>query len=124
MTDGMRVRREVLGDDYVDRAVAHGDPLSEQFQRYVTERCWGDVWTDPRLGRRERSLLTLGMTAALGRFGEFETHVRGAINNGVSPEELAAVLQQITVYCGVPVGVSCAKAMRQVLYEGGHGTPA
>jgi alkylhydroperoxidase/carboxymuconolactone decarboxylase family protein YurZ len=113
--DGLAVRREVLGAEYVDRALSRQGPLDEEFQEFVTDYCWGDVWTDERLSRRERSLLVLGMTAALGRMGEFEAHTRGALNNGVSEQELAAVLRQIAVYCGVPAGVGCAGAMRNVL---------
>lgn len=113
--DGLAVRREVLGAEYVDRALARQGPLDEEFQEFVTDYCWGDVWTDERLTRRERSLLVLGMTGAMGRLGEFEIHTRGALNNGVTTDELAAVLRQIAVYCGVPAGVGCAAAMRKVL---------
>jgi alkylhydroperoxidase/carboxymuconolactone decarboxylase family protein YurZ len=116
--DGLAVRREVLGAEYVDRALARQGPLEAEFQEFVTDYCWGDVWTDERLSRRERSLLVLGMTAALGRLGEFEIHTRGALNNGVTTDELAAVLRQIAVYCGVPAGVGAAAAMRNVLADG------
>lgn len=113
--DGLAVRREVLGAEYVDRALARNGPLDAEFQEFVTDYCWGDVWTDDRLTRRERSLLVLGMTGALGRMNEFEIHTRGALNNGLTTEELAAVLRQIAVYCGVPAGVACAGAMRNVV---------
>ena len=113
--DGLAVRREVLGPEYVDRALSRRGPLDEEFQEFVTDYCWGGVWTDERLSRRERSLLVLGMTGALGRLDEFEIHIRGALNNGVTTDELAAVLRQIAVYCGVPAGVGCAGAIRKVL---------
>lgn len=117
--DGLAVRREVLGAEYVDRALARQGPLDAEFQEFVTDYCWGEVWTDERLTRRERSLLVLGMTGAMGRLSEFEIHTRGALNNGVSTDELAAVLRQIAVYCGVPAGVGCAAAMRNVLGDAG-----
>jgi pimeloyl-ACP methyl ester carboxylesterase len=115
---GLAVRREVLGSKYVSRALANDDAISREFQRFVTDYCWGEIWTDGRLSRRERSLLVLGMTAALGRMGEFEAHTRGALRNGITPEELASVLKQITVYCGVPAGVGAAKCIRKVLEDG------
>lgn len=114
---GLAVRREVLGPDYVARALDPDDEISQEFQEFITQYCWTDVWTDDRLARRERSLLVLGMTAALGRTSEFESHVRGALRNGVTPGELAAVLRQITVYCGVPAGVGCSAAMRRAIAE-------
>lgn len=113
--EGLAARREVLGDEYVDRALANEDPLSNEFQEFVTDYCWKGVWTDERLSRRQHSLLTLGITAGLGRFTEFEAHATGALRNGVSPEELAAVLRQIAVYSGVPTAVSCAAALRRAL---------
>lgn len=112
---GMAVRREVLGDLYVQRAVAHQDAISAEFQAFITQYCWGEIWTDPRLRRRERSLLVLGMTAALGRMKEFEAHCRGALRNGVTPDELAAVLKQVAVYCGVPAGVAAVERLRAAL---------
>lgn len=121
---GLAVRREVLGDEYVDRALKHIDPLSAEFQNFITQYCWGEIWTDDRLTRRDRSLLTLGMTAALGRTKELEAHTHGALRNGITAEELVAVLRQITVYCGVPAGVSAAAAMRSVLTPAHDGPPA
>jgi 4-carboxymuconolactone decarboxylase len=115
MTDAMTVRREVLGSAYVDRALSRKDEISAEFQGFITEYCWGEIWTDNRLSRRERSLLVLAMTAALGRMAEFEAHTLGALRNGVTVPELAAVLRQITVYCGVPAGVNAAAAIRTVL---------
>lgn len=115
LSDGMKARREVLGDEYVDRAIEAADARALRFQQFITDYCWGTVWTDERLSRRERSLLVLGMTAGLGRFTEFEAHARGALRNGITPEELESVLVQLTVYCGVPTGVSANKAIAKVL---------
>jgi 4-carboxymuconolactone decarboxylase len=115
---GITVRREVLGDAYVDRALAATGSFNHEFQQFITEYCWGAIWSDERLGRRDRSLLTLAMTAALGRMDEFRLHLSGAIRNGVTEPELAAVLKQIGVYCGVPAGVSCLRVLREVLAEG------
>jgi alkylhydroperoxidase/carboxymuconolactone decarboxylase family protein YurZ len=122
MTDAMTVRREVLGDEYVDRAVSRTDPFTLELQPFITEYCWGQIWTDDRLPRRERSLLVLAMTAALGRMAEFEAHAAGALRNGVTVDELGAVLRQITVYCGVPAGVNAAAALRAMLEKTNGGT--
>lgn len=113
--DGMTVRRQVLGGEYVNRATTHDDPLTTEFQEFMTSYCWGEIWTDDRLPRRERSLLVLAMTAALGKTAEFEIHAHGALRNGITPQELVAVLRQITVYCGVPAGVTASKVLRLVL---------
>lgn len=113
--DPMATRRAVLGDGYVDRATTHTDPLSREFQEFVTRHCWGEIWTDDRLSRKEHSLLTLAMTAALGRMDEFEAHAAGALRNGITPEQFPAVAKQIAVYCGVPAGVNASKALRRVL---------
>ena len=123
---GLRVRRDVLGDEYVERALTNSDPLSAEFQQFITQYCWGEIWTDGRLSRRDHSLLTLAMTAALGKVKELEAHTHGALRNGITPAELAAVLRQITVYCGVPAGVGAASAMRAVLIrdQNGAGGPS
>ena len=117
MDAGLGVRREVLGDDYVDRAMKNADDFNKPFQEIVSEYCWGLCWTDETLSRRERSILNLGMIAALGKMHEFELHLRGAIRNGLSKEELRAVLIQIAVYCGIPVGVDCFRVAKQVIGE-------
>lgn len=115
LTEGMQVRREVLGAAYVERATAPTDDLTAAFQPFMTSYCWGEIWTDDTLPRRERSMLVLAMTAALGRTAELEAHTLGALRNGVTESELLAVLKQITVYCGVPAGVTALRAMRQVI---------
>ncbi len=97
----------MLGDSYVDRALANTNDFNREFQRLVTEYCWGEVWGEETLSPRERSILTLGMVAALGKMGEFANHVRGAHVNGLTRNELRAELIQIAVYCGIPVGADC-----------------
>jgi 4-carboxymuconolactone decarboxylase len=104
LENGMRVRRQVLGDAYVDAALASQDSMTEAFQPFMTSL-------------RERSLLVIAMTAALGRMTELEIHTRGALRNGVTPDQLIAVLKQVTVYCGVPAGVGALKAMRGVVAD-------
>jgi 4-carboxymuconolactone decarboxylase len=112
---GMAMRRKVLGDDYVDRAIANIDDFNRQFQEHLTEYAWGAVWGDDSLKPRDRSILNLGMIACLGRMHEFEIHFRGALRNGLTPKELSAILRQIAVYCGFPVAVDCHRVAKQVL---------
>jgi 4-carboxymuconolactone decarboxylase len=114
---GLAKRRAVLGDAYVDRALNAVDDFNRDFQRLVTQYCWGEAWGDETLTPRERSILNLGMIACLGKMHEFESHFRGALTNGLTPDELRAVLTQITVYCGVPVGVDCFRAGQKILAE-------
>ncbi|MFI6344317.1 carboxymuconolactone decarboxylase family protein [Streptomyces sp. NPDC050560] len=115
--EGMRVRRRVLGTEYVDRATSHADELTVEFQKFMTTYCWGGVWTDDRLAPADHSLLVLGITAALGKTGEFEVHSRGALRNGVTPEQLTAVMRQIAVYAGVPAAVSMLPGVRKAIAE-------
>ncbi|MEU4761754.1 4-carboxymuconolactone decarboxylase [Actinosynnema sp. NPDC023794] len=100
--EGMRVRREVLGDEHVDRAVANTDAFTADFQDFITRYAWGEVWTRPGLDRRVRSCVTLAMLAALGHEHELAMHVRAALRNGVTAEEIKEVLLQVGVYAGVP----------------------
>lgn len=99
---GIRVRREVLGDEYVNRALDGATPLDETFQRFVTEMAWGSVWARPALDRRTRSLLTIAVLAALGRQEELALHVRSSQRVGVTPSDIAEALLQVAVYAGVP----------------------
>ena len=122
MNAGVKARRAVLGDEYVDRAMKNVDDFNKPFQELVSEYCWGVCWTDETLSRRERSILNLGMIAALGKMQEFELHLRGAVRNGLTKEELRAVLMQIAVYCGIPVGVDCFRVAKQVFGETTHKT--
>ena len=112
---GMVMRRKVLGTDYVDRAIQGADDFNRDFQRIVTQYCWGEAWGDTTLTPRERSILNLGMIASLGRMEEFQTHVRGALNNGMTPNEIRAVLIQIAVYCGIPCGVDCFRHAKPII---------
>jgi 4-carboxymuconolactone decarboxylase len=117
LNKGMAARRKVLGDEYVDRAMKSADDFNLPFQELVGEYCWGVCWTDPTLNPRERSILNLGMIAALGKMEEFELHFRGAMRNGLTRDDLRSVLTQIAVYCGIPVGVDCFRVARRVLAE-------
>lgn len=114
---GLAVRRDVLGEEYVDRAIESADTFARPFQDLVTEYCWGVCWADDTLDRRQRSLLNLGMLAALGRMPEFELHVRAALKNGLGKDELRAALIQIAVYCGIPAGVEVFRIANRVLRE-------
>jgi 4-carboxymuconolactone decarboxylase len=114
---GMAMRRKVLGDEYVDRAVANTDDFNRKFQELLNEFCWGAVWTDEDLKPRDRSLLNLGMIACLGRMHEFEAHFRGALRNGLTPKELSAVLRQVAIYCGFPAAVDAHRVAKKVLED-------
>lgn len=112
---GMETRRAVLGETYVDKALGAADDFSWPMQEMTTVWCWDEIWNRPGLDRRSRSILNLGMIAALGKPHEFKAHVRGALNNGLTRTELQEVLMQISVYCGVPAGVDCFRLAREVL---------
>ena len=114
---GLKERTEVLGQEYVERAVAGADNFNRDFQQIVTEYCWGGTWGRGVLERRDRSILNLGMLAALGKSQEFKLHFRGALNNGLTLEELREVLIQIAVYCGIPAGVEAFRNAREVLED-------
>jgi len=116
--DGMRVRREVLGDAHVDAAVAGTTPFSSEFQDFITRVAWGDVWSRPGLDRRARSCITLGVLAALGREGEIALHVRAALRNGLSPAEIAEVLLHTSIYAGIPAANAAFKIAQKVI-DGG-----
>jgi 4-carboxymuconolactone decarboxylase len=108
-----------VGEDYVDRSLKSADEFSMPVQELVTEFCWGEVWTRPGLARRDRSILNLGMIAALNRPEELKLHVRGAIRNGVTKDEIRECLLQVAVYCGMPAGLGAFKAAREVFAEMG-----
>ena len=115
---GLAVRKEVLGAKYVERAFENMDEFSREFQeQIVTELGWGGTWARGVLERRERSILNLGMLAGLGRLTEFETHFRGALRNGISKDEAKEILLQISVYCGVPMGMEVFRVAKRVLDE-------
>ena len=115
--DGMTVRREVLGDEHVDRAAATASAFSAPWQDYVTANAWGAVWTRPGLDRRTRSMLTVALLTALGHHHELAMHVRAAISNGVTATELCEVLMHTAVYAGVPAANSAFGVAQQVLAD-------
>ncbi len=112
---GMEIRREVLGDDYVDRVTAPSTEAGQAFQDLITGYCWGSIWSRGQLSRRERSLMTLSMLAALNRPHEIALHVVGALNNGVSSEEIEEVFLHVAPYAGVPAAIDGANAARPIL---------
>lgn len=118
-TAGMRVRRAVLGDDHVDRATAASDDFTADFQHLLTQFAWGSVWTRPGIDRRVRSCVTLAMLAALGHHNEFAMHVRAALRNGLTRDEIREVLLQVAVYAGVPAANTAFGIARRVLDEDG-----
>jgi 4-carboxymuconolactone decarboxylase len=116
---GLATRREVLGSDYVDRSLAQADDFSWAMQVFTTEACWVAVWNQPGLDRRSRSILNLGMLAAANRPHEFRLHLRGALNNGLTKDELKEAFLQIGVYCGVPAAMDAFRIASEVFAEMG-----
>jgi 4-carboxymuconolactone decarboxylase len=116
---GMRVRKDVLGAEHVQRSLDQASAFSRPMQELVTEYCWGAVWSRPGLDRRTRSLVNLGMLTALNRRHELGVHVRGALTNGVTPEEIREVLLQAAIYCGVPAGMEAFRIAEETLAEQG-----
>ncbi len=112
---GMTVRRKVLGDEYVDRATAGATEFTRPLQDLVTENCWGEIWTRPAIDDATRSLITLATLAALRATTELKAHVRGALRNGCSIEQIQEVLLQAAVYCGVPAGIEAFRAAKEVV---------
>jgi len=119
---GMAIRRKVLGDEYVDRASANIDDFNRDFQRMVTEFCWGGVWGREGLSHKQRSLNNLCMLAALNRPHELEVHVRGALRNGCTLVEIRETLLQVAIYAGVPAAVDAFRIARRVIEEEGVST--
>jgi 4-carboxymuconolactone decarboxylase len=115
--EGMRVRREVLGDEHVDRAVRETTPDTADFQDFVTRYAWGEIWSRPGLDRRTRSAITLTALVALNREDELAMHVRAALRNGLTRDEIKEVLLQTAVYCGVPAANGAFAVFRRVLAE-------
>ena len=114
---GLKNRKEVLGTEHVEHTLSQADDFNAELQEVLNEYCWGKIWSGKGLERRQRSILNLGMLAALGRSHEFKLHFRGALNNGVTLSELKDVLLQITGYCGFPAGVESFRLAREVLNE-------
>jgi 4-carboxymuconolactone decarboxylase len=121
---GMAVRREVLGDEHVDRAIANTTAFTEPFLEFITRYAWGDIWSRPGLSRAERSLVTLAVLTALQHEGELAMHVKAALRNGLTPEQIQEVLLQVAVYAGVPVGNRAFAVAQQALQEAQDGPPA
>ena len=116
---GMATRRKVLGDEYVDAALANADEFSRDLQRMITEFAWGGVWSRDGLSLKQRSLNNLGMLAALNRPHELEIHLRGALNNGCTPDEIRETFLQVAIYAGFPAAVDAFRVARRVLSESG-----
>jgi 4-carboxymuconolactone decarboxylase len=116
---GLQVRREVLGAEYVDRSLASADDFMMAFQDITTEWCWGYTWDRPGLDRKTRSMLNLAMLTALGKPAELKLHVRGALTNGVTVEEIKEVLVHATAYCGIPAGLEAFRAAHETLLAEG-----
>jgi len=114
---GLSTRRAVLGREDVDASLEAADEFNWPLQKLVTEYCWGEVWSRPGLDRRSRSILNLGMIAALNRPNELKLHIRGALNNGLSRDEIREALLQVAVYCGVPAAVDSFRLAREVFAE-------
>ena len=114
---GMQTRREVLGDAHVDRAEANKTPFNEDFQSFITRVAWGDVWQREGLSRRDRSLVTLSLLIALNREDEFQMHVRAALNNGVTKDEIRELMLHAAIYAGMPASNSAYRAAWAVLAE-------
>jgi 4-carboxymuconolactone decarboxylase len=115
--DGLRTRREVLGADYVDKAMASVDGFNEEFVELLNTYCWNDIWNRPGLPRKTRSVLNLGMLVALGKEHELKLHINGALNNGLSKDEIKEVLLQTAIYCGVPAAVVAFRCAREVFRD-------
>ena len=114
---GLQIRREVLGAEYVDKSITQADDFNRPLQELVTEYCWGAVWSRPGISRKMRSLINLAMLTALNRPHEVKLHLKGALNNGCSKEEIMEVLLQTAIYCGVPAAVDSFRLAREVFSE-------
>ena len=114
---GLKTRREVLGAEHVDASIRNADDFTRPLQEHITQYAWGDIWNRPGLDRKTRSLLNLAMLTALNRPHELKLHVRGALTNGVSKEEMREVFMQTAIYCGVPATLDSFRVAREVFKE-------
>jgi 4-carboxymuconolactone decarboxylase len=114
---GLEVRRAVLGKEYVDKSISDADDFTQPLQELVTEYCWGSIWTRPGLPRKTRSLINLAMLTALNRPHEVKLHLRGALNNGCSKEEIMEVFLQTAIYCGIPAAVDSFRIAKEFFQE-------
>jgi 4-carboxymuconolactone decarboxylase len=115
--EGLAVRRAVLGSEYVDAAIAAADDFTRPLQELVTQYVWGEIWTRPGLDRRTRSVVNLGMIAALSRPHELKLHIRGALRNGVTRDEIREIFLQVAVYCGMPAAIEAFRCAREVFAD-------
>ena len=115
--EGLAVRRAVLGSEHVDKSFRSADDFTRPMQELITEYCWGEIWTRPGLDRRTRSFIILAMLTALNRPHEIRLHVRGALNNGLTKEELMEVFMQSAIYCGIPAAVDAMRIAKEVFAE-------
>jgi len=116
---GLERRKATLGPEYVERNLAAADDFTRPFQEAMTAWCWGFGWGDDAIDAKTRSMMNLAMIGALGKMEEFQIHTRGALNNGVSVEEIRAIIHVVGIYCGVPQALECFRAARKVLEEAG-----
>ena len=114
---GLSIRREVLGAEYVDKAIANADDFNRPLQELVTEYCWGEIWGRPGLDRKTRSMLNLAMISALNRPHEVKIHVKGAIQNGLTKDDIKEVFLQVAIYCGVPAAVDSFRIAQEAFKE-------
>ena len=115
--EGLEIRRAVLGPEYVDASIASADEFTRPLQELVTQYVWGEIWSRPGLDRRTRSIVNLGMIAALGRTHELKLHVRGAVRNGVTRTEIREIFLQVAAYCGMPAAIEAFRAAREAFAE-------
>jgi 4-carboxymuconolactone decarboxylase len=115
--DGLRMRKQVMGEEFVDKAFAGADDFTMPLQEFVTRNAWGTVWCRDGLELKTRSLITVAMLTALGRAHELKGHLRGALNNGATPEEIREVLLHAAVYCGAPLGVDAFRTAQEVMKD-------
>ncbi len=120
---GLKIRKEVLGEEYVSKALDNADSFNREFQNLVTEYCWGASWGGEALSRKQRSLNNLCMLSALNRGHEFKIHFRGALKNGCTLDEIRETLMQVAIYAGVPAGVEAFRLAREVINEDGISVP-
>ena len=116
---GLGIRREVLGAEYVDKAIAGADDFTRPIQELVTKYCWGEVWGRPGLERKTRSFINLAMIAALNRPHELRLHIKAAMTNGLTKEDIKEVFLQVAIYCGIPAGIDSFRAAKEVFKEMG-----
>ena len=116
---GLKTRREVLGAEWVDKSMAGVDDFNREFTELLNTYCWNDVWNRPGLPRKTRSILNLGMLCALGKEHELKLHIRGALNNGLTRDEIKEIFLQVAIYCGIPASLDAFKTAREVFKERG-----